>query len=212
MNTRRARRLLFSAYPMGYGPAAKALVLAARCRSAGFDPVFVGQGVAHELVSRSGEIFSEVVQSDANRTAARTLTRESHAVVSVMDREFASLAGELSRPLHVVDSLLWLRDRVPEAFSSACRYWAQDFVGVREPVEGLASPVSVVGPIVSPRSAVPVTASGKLLVSLGGFDGAGDPDRNRVYGELVLEAIAGSRLATSFAGRITTLAGARASR
>ena len=209
MNKQRPRRLLFCAYPLGYGPAAKVLVLAARCRSADLEPVFVGQGVAHELISRSDGVFHDVVRAGADDQVARIIARESRVVVSVMDRDFASLAGELSRPLHVVDSLLWMRDRVPEAFRSARCYWAQDFIGVRERIAGLASPPTVIGPILDIPPAAPRAVSDKLVVSLGGFEGADDADCDRVYGELVLRAIRGSRLMTAFARRITILASAR---
>ena len=57
-------------------------------------------------------------------------------------------------PLYVVDSLLWMREAVPPAFIGAQRYWAQDFLGLRE-VQGDYQPApSIVGPILSlqPRS------------------------------------------------------------
>ena len=203
------RRLLFAAYPMGYGPAAKVLVLAAQCRSAGLEAVFVGEGVAHELVSRSGELFHDVVRAGAGEKIGRILVRESSAVVSVMDRDFASLAAELSRPLHVVDSLLWMRDAVPEAFCSARRYWVQNFIGVRERIAGYSSPYTVVGPILEVRPAAPRAEPGKLVVSLGGFEAADGVDRDRVYGELVLAAISSSRLRVSFEERITILTSTR---
>ena len=200
------RQLLISAYPVGYGPAAKALVLAAQCRLVGLPSVFVGNGVAYELVSRSDGVFQDVVRARAHEPVARRLVRDSPAVVSVMDRDFAALAGELSRPLHVVDSLLWMRDRVPEAFRSAERYWAQDFIGVRDRLADVSPPHTVIGPIIDSPPTGTGSVSGKLVVSLGGFEAADDRDRDRIYGELVLRALGESRLASAFARRITVLA------
>jgi hypothetical protein len=204
----RRPRLLFCAYPVGYGPAAKALVLASLCREAGFETVFVGQGSAHELVSRSEGIFDDVVCADAGEDVSRGLVGGSRAVVSIMDREFAFLAHELSRPLHVVDSLYWMRDRVPEAFAFARHYWVQDFPGVHEEIPGLSVPPVVIGPVVDVRPLSVGNGSGKLLISLGGFEASDDADRDRVYGELVLRAIETSRLATQTA-EVTVIAGAR---
>jgi hypothetical protein len=199
------QRLLFCAYPVGYGPAAKALVLAAQCRSIGLETIFAGQGVSYELVSRSSEVFEEVVHAGATEDRARLLVRDSAAVVSIMDRDFASLAAELSRPLHVVDSLLWMRDHVPEAFRPARRYWAQDFIGVGERIHGLVPRGTVVGPILNVRQSGSRAVSRRLVVNLGGLATADDTDR--AYGELVLRAIGRSRLTNAFE-QITILASA----
>jgi hypothetical protein len=201
-------QLLFCAYPIGYGPSAKALVLASLCRQAGMRAVFVGRGISHELTVRSDGIFDEVVRAGADDEVSRRLVGESCAVVSIMDRDFAALARKLSKPLHVVDSLFWMRDRVPEPFAFAGRYWVQDFPGVRDLVGTAGGRPTVVGPIVDVRPRRPRRASGKLVVSLGGFEAVDDAERDRVYGELVVRSLAASKL-TALTRQVTVLASAR---
>jgi len=194
----RSQPVVFSAYPVGYGPAAKALVLAADCRRRGVETVFVGDGVAYELVSRSSGVFDRVVHAGAAERTAQDVVAGAAVVVSVMDREFASLASDQGRPLHVVDSLLWMRSLVPESFLRARSYWAQDFVGVRDRASELTRPPTVVGPILDARrprkhaQAVPK----KLGVNLGGF--AASDGADSLYGELVLRALTASRLYGAF--------------
>jgi hypothetical protein len=201
-------RVLFSAYPLGYGPAAKALVLAAECGSAGFGAVFAGRGVAYELVSRSDGVFEEIVDAEDDRTV-RLLVRESAAVVSVMDRDVALLAARLGRPLHVVDSLLWMREQVPRAFRPARRYWAQEFVGVQERATALVPQASVVGPIVESTRVGRPTAR-RLVVSLGGHETPDDADS--AYGELVLRALAAGGAPATFEEPATILASSSTAR
>jgi hypothetical protein len=122
-----------------------------------------------------------------------------------MDRDFASLAAELSRPLHVVDSLLWMRDQIPEAFRAARRYWAQEFIGVGDRIPSLVPQGTVVGPILKVGQSGPRAVSRKLVVNLGGLATADHTDR--VYGWLVLRALGRSRVSTEF-GQITILASA----
>ncbi len=193
------RPLLFSAYPLGYGPAAKAMAVAARCASAGVESVFVGDGVAHELVVRSDRIFAWIVEAPPGGAAARALVRDSGAVVSVMERDIARVAVEESRPLHVVDSLLFMRDRVPDAFVPANRYWAQRFPGVEPPPDRSVRPM-VVGPILSDGPAPESGRTGGLVVNLGGFEDNGDRRSDRRYLRLVLRAL------ETVDGRVRTLA------
>ncbi len=207
MNRRAPHRLLFAAYPMGYGPAAKAIVLATRCRDAGVESVFVGRGVAYELVARSNGVFAEVVDATADARAAPTLAREARIIVSLMDRDTARLAAEMSRPLHVVDSLLWMRDRVPDAFLGARRYWAQRFRDDKSPDQHLVRP-TFVGPILG-AAPTPPPAGTDLVVNLGGFEADGSSTRDRRYAELLLRAMEVSDLPGAYPGRVRILASAR---
>ncbi len=191
---------------MGYGPAAKALVLAARCREAGRECVFVGRGVAYELVARSKEVFAEVVDATADAPVARALTREARVVVSLMDRDIARLADEMSRPLHVVDSLLWMRDRVPDTFLGARCYWAQRFRDAEPRDQHLVRP-RYVGPILG-AAPTPPPAGVDLVVNLGGFEADGGSTRDRRYAELLLRAMEASDVPAAYPGRIRILASA----
>jgi hypothetical protein len=191
---------------MGYGPAAKAIVLATGCRNAGIECVFVGRGVAYELVARSTGVFEEVVDAAADAPLALALARESRVVVSLMDRDGALLAAESSRPLHVVDSLLWMRDRVPDAFLGARRYWAQRFTDAEAPDQHLVRP-TFVGPILGAAPTAPAPGS-DLVVNLGGFESDGSPGRDLRYATLLLRAMEASEVPGADRGRIRILASA----
>jgi hypothetical protein len=118
------RRLIFCAFPFGYGPAAKLLSIARAARAHGVAPWFLGSGIALELVRRSREDFEEIVEASSADGAVRSLVAASTGIVSIMDREAARLAHEGSRPLYVADSLLWMRDHVPGVFFGARPYCA----------------------------------------------------------------------------------------
>jgi hypothetical protein len=199
--------VLFAAFPLGYGPAAKAVVLADRCREAGLEPAFVGRGVSFELAARSRGVFAEVFEGGPGDARARSLADGARAVVSVMDRGMAQLAQERSRPLHVVDSLLWMRDQVPASLLGARRYWVQRF-GDDAGVPCGVSP-EFIGPILAsvppPETAAPDCP---LVINLGGFESAASPDRDRRYGEMVLEAFAEAGAGARDAPSATLLASA----
>ena len=72
-----------------------------------------------------------------------------------MDRDYLGLAHALAKPAFVVDSLFWMRDRIPDEFRAARRYWVQDFVGVRARLAETGIPARVVGPIVRHTRALP---------------------------------------------------------
>jgi len=139
--------LLFCAFPFGYGPAAKLLAIAHAVSARGVSAAFVGSGISLELVRRSRDRFTAV--ADATSQQARALVAESAGVVSLMDRDAAALAERAGKPLFVVDSLLWMRERVPAAFAAARRYWAQRFFGDDGPVRLAFPAASPVGPIVA---------------------------------------------------------------
>lgn len=202
-----ARPVVLCAMRFGYGPAAKAIAVAAECRIRGISPIFLGNGIACELAERSQGVFSDVIRSDAHDPRAARVVRSASAIVSVMDREFAQLAGSMGTPLYVIDSLLWMRDHVPSAFDRAARYWAQRFVDVPEgPPVMRARPIAV-GPVVARPVARTPASNAPLVVQLGGVESPlaeGDSS----YAAFVIEALLGSRLGEAFVDRIMVIAGA----
>jgi len=163
------RTLICSAYPFGYGPAAKLLHIARGLRPLGMRLVFVGTGIAHELAART-TLFDEVVQAAPSDDRVRTLLRSAAGLLSLMDREYAAVAVELGRPVFVADSLLWLRHEVPPVFRQARRYWAQEFVGVRERLSEAGPSATLVGPIVAPADSGAPGRNTRLVVNLGGCE------------------------------------------
>ena len=51
------------AYPFGYGPASKLIVLARALRDRGWELVFLGTGIAYELAARS-DVFAQVIEAE----------------------------------------------------------------------------------------------------------------------------------------------------
>jgi hypothetical protein len=158
-------------------------------------PAFLGSGIALELVRRSTEDFEEVVEASAPDASVRSLIAASTGIVSIMDRDAARLAREGAKPLYVVDSLLWMRDRIPDAFLAARRYWAQRFFGKR--FGSHDAPVVSVGPIVSSFSPGlgPPLRKAEVVVHLGGCESpsAAAEDHQR-YARFVTRALISSGL------------------
>ena len=205
---RKTGRVIMSALPLGYGPAAKLVVIAGELRRLGAAPVFVGRGIAHELAARSG-VFEDVVDDPAGSRACGLLDGAA-AAVSLMDREFAALALESGTPLHVVDSLLWMRADVPEEFTAGRHLWAQDFFGVRQRAAQLQSAPTVVGPIVGPAHRPRRNGGAGLVVNLGGYASAYSGNgSDGTYAEFVVRGILASPWAAGSGGSVTVLGGAR---
>jgi hypothetical protein len=199
--------VVLCALALGYGPAAKAIALASALRARGVRSRFAGSGIALELARRE-RVFDRVSELGPHAAAAaRSQLADADAVISVMDPELAALACEVGRPLHVVDSLLWMRDEIPAAFRTARRYWVQEFPGVRERLGQLERAARVVGAIVGP---VPARAAGPagLVVNLGGA-GAAEVGANAgpEYAELVMRALLRSGAMAAGRGPVTLLAG-----
>lgn len=196
--------------PLGYGPAAKLLTLARILRGRGPRLVLIGYGTSLELAARSEQLFDDVLHAPPGHGARETAVRSADAVLSVMDRELAQAATAAGAPLYVIDSLLWMRDAILPAFRGARRYWAQDFLGLRE-VQGDYEPAPViVGPIVSPHPPRPGRGRGELLINLGGCEAPDGADANfRAYADFVVGGYLESSLARTFAGPATVIAGAR---
>src|SRR4029077_20400199 len=120
-------------------------------------------------------------------------------LLSVMDRSVAGVARDCGRPYCVGDSLLWMRDHVPDVFRSAARYWVQDFPGVRARAAGLRPPPTVVGPIVPPLPPPPMGPGTGLVVNLGGMESPdGDGDGATRYADFVVDGLLRSGLPARF--------------
>ncbi len=198
-----------SAYPLGYGPAAKLIVLARALRARGWEPVFLGSGIARELAARS-DVFAQVITAERDETEVRRWLRAANVLLSVMDRSIAAVARECGRPYCVVDSLLWMRDRVPDVFLAARRYWVQDFPGVRARSAEIRPAPTVVGPIVPAMRPVEAGAGAELVVNLGGMESPdGAADHATRYAEFVVDGLLRSRLPARFVGRAVVLGGHR---
>jgi hypothetical protein len=127
-----------------------------------------------------------------------------------MDRDIATVARECGRPYCVVDSLLWMRDRVPEVFRAAHRYWVQDFPGVRTRLTEVQPPPTVVGPIVPSLPRVRGGPGADLVVNVGGMASPdGDAEGAARYADFVVDGLLRSRLPARVAGRTIVLGGQR---
>ena len=195
------------AYPFGYGPASKLIVLARALRARGWEPVFLGTGIARELAARS-DVFAQVVTAEPGDPQTRSWLDAATALLSVMDRDFAAIACESGRPYFVVDSLFWMRDRVPDVFLSARRYWVQDFPGVRTRLAEIQPTPTVVGPIVPPMSRAKSGPNAGLVLNLGGMESpTGDVGGAICYADFVVDGLLRSGLLARFAGRTAVLGG-----
>lgn len=204
---RRPGVLVCAALPFGYGPCAKLLTLA-RALKGSAELVFVGRGAALELAGREGASFDRVCQAPEGSDVLAGEVRRASAVLSLMDREAAAVAVGLGRPLYVVDSLLWMRSAVPEAFRGAAGYFAQVFPGAQ--ARPWAPGVTWVGPILERGPALAPSSRGGLVLHLGGS--AAPDDRKELYdayARLALRAVLSAGLLERFAS-LTLLGGQRA--
>ena len=201
--TRTPPTLIATAISLGYGPAAKLLVLTSGLRQRGVRVVFVGNGSALELASRHGKLFGDVIAAAGPSDVSGSLWRSAAGHLSVMDRTFAPQAVARGVPLFVVDSLLWMRDGLPAAWQAAERLWAQNFLGLHDWPGLGSSQIRVVGPIVAPDLRPPSGRSDGLLINLGGCGGSYNID----YARFVTRIVLASPLAAQFAGRVTILSG-----
>jgi hypothetical protein len=127
-----------------------------------------------------------------------------------MDRDSLRLARALGKPSFVVDSLFWMRDRVPADFLASRRYWVQDFIGVRERVAASTPGAVVVGPIVESAPPTPAPARSGVVVNLGGIDSpyrSGDDDFG--WADFVIEGLLASDVLRAFDGPALVMGGRR---
>lgn len=162
------RTLVCCAYPFGYGPAAKLLHIARHLQdSSTVRLVFLGHGIAHELVAR-GRLFADVVKAHPGDDKTASLLRSSAGVLSLMERDHSQAAVDHGRPLYVIDSLLWLRANIPPVFRRAARFFAQAFPGVNERLAEVGPAASLVGPIVGSTDVRSSKRRWRLVINLGG--------------------------------------------
>ncbi len=195
------------ARPLGYGPASKLHLVAEQLRMRGARTVFLGTGLAREFAVH-GEI--DVVDAEADATRARSVIAAADALLSLMDRDYLRVAQELSKPTFVVDSLVWMRDRIPEDFLASTRYWVQDFVGVRERLAETASEAVVVGPIVRAMDPAPMDARAGVVVNLGGLESPYQGDAGGLrYADFVVEGLLRADVLRAFDGHALIMGGRR---
>lgn len=193
------KSLACSAQSFGYGPAAKLILLGQSLRDCGFHLTFLGKGIAFELVSRSS-IFHEVIDASPNDRRVSSFLKSCCGLLSVMDRDYATLALDLSRPLYIADSLAWMRKQFPAPFRMARRYWVQRFDAFGQHSTALPSNARVVGPIVQSRATPldrtpPKMRQGHLIVNVGGGESPhGQLSEKTAYIDFVIRGIIESSL------------------
>lgn len=204
------KTLVCSAFPFGYGPAAKLLLIAERVRTMGLRTVFLGTGIAHELAVRSSA-FDNVVEASPGDAIARSVIDCCDGLLSLQDRAYARLALGLSKPLYVADSLFWMRDRIPAPFLSARRYWVQKFTGVRQPNQRVWPKPVVVGPIIRSMSPTPESLrTRRLVVNLGGCESPHDSMlEDTSYFDFVMAGLLRSDLVARQRHDVVLMAGSR---
>ena len=177
--------LLCSAYPFGYGPVVKLMLLAEKLRQVGFRTLFAGSGIALTVASSSG-LFEEVVETQPGSSDARRIIGSADALLSVMERDLTRDALEVSKTVYVVDSLRWMREEIPRPFLQAREYWCQRFL----PSDVDPAPGTLVGPLVKPMvTSHPCRRSG-LVVNLGGCETAAGPSEEDIhYGKFIVMGI-----------------------
>ncbi len=174
-------------------------------RQRGASTVFLGTGIALELAERSGS-FDDAIDAPPENPIASALIDSAAAVVSLMDQDYLPIAQNRGKPTFVADSLFWMRDRIPDCFRTATRYWVQDFLGVRERLAEAPIRASIVGPIVAQAAAAPDGKRSGIVIHLGGCDSplsAIDPG----YFDFIIEAVAESTIASRFSGPMAMMAG-----
>ncbi len=198
------------AFSFGYGPAAKLVLVAERIRALGLRPVFLGNGIAHELAAR-GNVFDDVIRATPDDPHASAVIRESQGLLSMMDREFAEVALAMGRPVFVADSLFWMRATLPPSFRRANRLWVQRFPLRSGCDPQLPANATEVGPIVRPMLPRPVAKRTRLVVNLGGCESpVGSLTDDTSYLDFIFRGIVDSHLVSKFDGEAILLAGDRA--
>jgi hypothetical protein len=159
------RTLVCCAYSFGYGPAAKLLHIARHLCETDWRLIFLGHGIARELAERS-DLFADIICAATEDEITHSLLTSADGVLSLMERDFTAAALQRGKPVFVVDSLSWMRERIPSAFREATRYYAQDFIGVRERLVEVGDNARLVGPIVGPT--LTWTPGERIVVNVGG--------------------------------------------
>ncbi len=200
-----AARIVCCAAPHGYGPASKLCRLASALRRRGVSPVFLGTGIALELAERSGS-FDDVIDAPPESRVASALIDSAAALVSLMDQDYLRSAQNRGKPTFVADSLFWMRDRIPDCFRAATRYWVQNFFGVRERLAEAPIRATIVGPMMAQAASAPDGKRSGIVIHLGGCDSSLSAIDSG-YFNFVVEAVAESAIASRFSGPMVVMAG-----
>lgn len=205
--------LLCCAFPFGYGPAVKLLLIARRLRAAGVHTTFLGHGISHEMAVNCEDAFDEVIHTHPADPQVAQHIASAAGLFSMMDRDFAALAQGQDKPVYVADSLAWMREQLPAPFIAAQRYWVQNFL----PATGSgadatkANATVAVGPIVEPRQPTPPHQRRGLVINLGGCETPAGPEaENFAYADFIVRGVLQSGAIKTFGNSITLLAGRHA--
>ena len=107
------KRILFSAQGFGFGPTAKAAVIASLFlrRNQNLVIDFIGSGTAYELASSRKNIFTNLYTSQQQEIITKRIeNRYYNAVISVMEPKVVLIAHLFHVPVFLVDSLYWFWD------------------------------------------------------------------------------------------------------
>jgi hypothetical protein len=201
--------LLCCAFPFGYGPAVKLLLIARRLRAAGVHTTFLGHGISHEMATNCTDAFDEVIHAHPTDPSVANHIAHAAGLFSMMDRDFSALAQVMGKPVYVADSLTWMRDQLPAPFISAKRYWVQNFLPAGSASRTTNADATIpVGPIVEPRSPTPPHQRRGLVINLGGCETPAGPEaENFAYADFIMRGILRSGAVETFESPITLLAG-----
>lgn len=174
----RCGNLLMNAEAFGFGPSAATAQSMLELRPFMERMGYLGEG--HTLALQESLPYDDIVSledqaSDAEirRHLRRLSPRYTHFFTS-SDFRYAQIAQEEGYKVGVYDPLTWFWRSFPETFSHVDLYVAQDFVGVRDRIEGDRSlfpeKTDVVAPIVHPLNRRPFDRRERaVLVNLGGL-------------------------------------------
>lgn len=197
------------AFSFGYGPAAKLVLVAKRVRALGLRPVFLGNGIAHELAARD-DVFDDVIRAAPTDPRTSDIIRESRGLLSMMDRDFAEVALAIGQPVYMADSLFWMRATLPSSFHRARRLWVQRFPLSHGNDPPLPANATAVGPIVRPMLPRPLAERTRLVINLGGCESPVASTADDIsYLDFVVRGIITSKLLSEFGGEAMLLAGDR---
>ena len=111
------RRILFSAQGFGFGPTAKAAVVATWLQKYKSDIVmdFIGSGSAYELARSRKSIFTNIYNGKQLATIQEKIKNKYYdAVISVMAPQITLIAHVFHIPVFLIDSLYWFWDWRPD--------------------------------------------------------------------------------------------------
>ncbi|MBK7843382.1 MAG: hypothetical protein IPJ71_06745 [Bdellovibrionales bacterium] len=171
-------KLLMNAEAFGFGPSAATAQLFLELRPHMERMGYLGEG--HTLALQNSLPYDDIVRledqasdSKIREHLRRLLSRYTHFFTS-SDFRYARVAQEEGYKVGVYDPLTWFWKPFPENSAHVDLYVAQDFVGVRERIEGarflFPEKTAVVAPIVQPLNRRSLHQRKQaVLVNLGGL-------------------------------------------